>query len=167
MPCSLEAYRQRIGEFQFCIDRTKYCKSSPCSPRKNISVMFGRTVCRALIICVFILILKTYGGIDNGQRKMIKENVVFHGISNVKKMNCECLSMIGGSIFKWMSKKKINKLVHISNGNRGKQGKGITCIYWNKGSSLLRNKHEDIKQIIQDHKTQLLIVLSLAIQLGL
>ena len=34
---------------------------------------------------------------------------------------------------------KLNKLVHITNGNRGQRGKGITCLYWNKRPSFLSN----------------------------
>ena len=48
------------------------------------------------------------------------------------------------SFFSRISPSKKNKLAHIRNGNRGQRGKGITCMYWNKGPSFLANKQEDI-----------------------
>ena len=41
-------------------------------------------------------------------------------------------------------------------GNRGQRGRGITCLYWNKGPSLLTNKQADIQSIIADHKPHIL-----------
>ena len=52
------------------------------------------------------------------------------------------------TVFMWISKEKINKLVYIINGNKSRRGQGITCAYWNKGPSLLTNKQSDIKTLI-------------------
>ena len=62
----------------------------------------------------------------------------------------------GTTVFIWITKAKINKLVHIINGNKSQRGRGITCAYWNKGPSLLINKQSDIKTIIQVHKPHIL-----------
>ena len=62
----------------------------------------------------------------------------------------------GANIFICISKRSINKLAHIINGNRRLRGHGITCLYWNKGSSLLSNKQDEIKQIIQEHKPHIM-----------
>ena len=43
------------------------------------------------------------------------------------------------SVFSRMSPTELNKLAHITNGNRGKRGKGINCLYWNKGPAFLCN----------------------------
>ena len=51
-----------------------------------------------------------------------------------------------------LSSKVINKKAHILNGNQASQGKAITLCYWNKGSSYLSNKQEDISEIINTHK---------------
>ena len=45
-----------------------------------------------------------------------------------------------------------NKMAHITNGNRGQRGRGVTCLYWNKGPSFLTNKMLDIETIVQAHK---------------
>ena len=120
--------------------------------------MFGRLSYCALIIFTFILVMNTYRDLRDVNRKIMSGNVVIRGSSNIFRTNDNSLSLSGGgSIFSWMTrKKKINKSVHITNGNTGNQGKGITCIYWNKGPSFLKNKQEEIKQIIQDHKPHIL-----------
>ena len=41
-------------------------------------------------------------------------------------------------------------------GNRNQQGKGIKCVLWNKGSSLLQNKHSEIESIIAGHQPHIL-----------
>ena len=51
----------------------------------------------------------------------------------------------------WLTKENINRLAHIKNGNRGQRGRGMNCVYWNKGNSLLKNKMQDIKVIVRDH----------------
>ena len=51
-----------------------------------------------------------------------------------------------------ISSKEQNKHVHIINGNNSRRGKPMTICYWNKGSSLLSNKQEDISEIIQKYK---------------
>ena len=56
----------------------------------------------------------------------------------------------------YLSRTERNKLAHSRYGNRGKRGKGITCIYWNKGPSHLINKHQDIETVIADHHPHIL-----------
>jgi hypothetical protein len=60
------------------------------------------------------------------------------------------------TVFIWITRAKMNKLAYTINGNRGQRGRGITCAYWNKGPSLLINKQEDIKSILEDHKPHIL-----------
>ena len=62
----------------------------------------------------------------------------------------------GAAIFPWMDRTQQNKLAHMTSGNRGKRGKGIKCIYWNKGPSFLTNKQLDIETIISSHKPHIL-----------
>jgi hypothetical protein len=56
----------------------------------------------------------------------------------------------------WNTRIQKNKLAHINFGNRGQRGKGITCMYWNKGPSMLNNKQMDIETIIADHHPHVL-----------
>ena len=43
----------------------------------------------------------------------------------------------------WETHAKQNKMAHITHGNIGQRGKGVTCVYWNKGPSFLTNKMND------------------------
>ena len=47
-------------------------------------------------------------------------------------------------------------MAHTTNGNRGQRGKGINCVYWNKGPSFLCNKQLDIETIVERHKPHVL-----------
>ena len=59
-------------------------------------------------------------------------------------------------IYPWEDHKQRNKLTHILNGNRERRGRGINCVYWNKGPSFLVNKLTDIKCIVEEHKPHIL-----------
>ena len=61
-------------------------------------------------------------------------------------------SQLAASISLWITKSEKNKLAHILNGNKNQRGTGIKYLYWNKGSSFLFNKMEEISSIIQTHK---------------
>ena len=56
----------------------------------------------------------------------------------------------------YLSSAKKNQLIHAINGNKSKAGRSITCLYWNKGPSLLINKHQDLETIIADHHPHIL-----------
>ena len=56
----------------------------------------------------------------------------------------------------WMTRRDRNRAAHITHGNRGQRGKGVTCLYWNKGPSSLSNKMIDIETIIDTHKPHIL-----------
>ena len=58
--------------------------------------------------------------------------------------------------FSCVSRTDRNKMAHITNGNRGQRGRGITCVYWNKGPSFLCNKQLDIETIVETHKQHVL-----------
>ena len=56
----------------------------------------------------------------------------------------------------WLDRRQRNKLTHSNNGNGGQRGKGIKCLYWNKGPAHLINKQLDIETIISTHKPHIL-----------
>jgi hypothetical protein len=62
----------------------------------------------------------------------------------------------GSSTFAWLDRSQRNKLTHTIFGNRGHRGKGINCLYWNKGPAHLLNKQLDIETIIETHKPHIL-----------
>ena len=81
----------------------------------------------------------------------------YHGMSmSTSVWDPGLCTTVGASVFTWVTRAEINQSIHSINGNRGNRGKGITCIYWNKGPSLLINKQEDIKTVIERHKPHIL-----------
>ena len=59
---------------------------------------------------------------------------------------------VGHKIPYILSSKVTNRAAHAVNGNQASRGKPITLCYWNKGSSFLLNKQEDISDIINTYK---------------
>ena len=49
-----------------------------------------------------------------------------------------------------------NSLAKATFGNRSQQGRGIKCVVWNKGSSLLQNKHLEVESIIESNHPHIL-----------
>ena len=66
------------------------------------------------------------------------------------------LGSTSSSTFSWLNIKQRNKITHMISGNRGQRGKGINCVYWNKGPAFLCNKQLDIESIIDTHKPHIL-----------
>ena len=56
----------------------------------------------------------------------------------------------------WLTSVERNALAKAKSGNRSQRGKGIKCVVWNKGSSLLQNKHLEIETVIAGHQPHIL-----------
>ena len=56
----------------------------------------------------------------------------------------------------WLTRAERNSIMRSIHGNRGQRGKGIKIVAWNKGSSLLHNKHQEIETIIAGHQPHIL-----------
>ena len=56
----------------------------------------------------------------------------------------------------WLTRMQRNSKVRSENGNRGQRGRGIKILAWNKGNSLLQNKHAEIENIIAGHHPHIL-----------
>ena len=56
----------------------------------------------------------------------------------------------------WLTSMERNTLAKATFGNRSQRGRGIKIVMWNKGSSLLQNKHPEIETVIDAHKPHIL-----------
>ena len=56
----------------------------------------------------------------------------------------------------WLTSAEWSALCKAKFGNRSQKDKGIKIIMWNKGSSLLQNKHHEIQTLIGDHKPHIM-----------
>ena len=182
MTCSLNIYRQRIGTYYpASIRKMTPWKKSTYGNSRNLS--FRIRLKLTLIMTNYLIIIFFLPMIfKNGPHKQDLNPSIYSilnhptstaplqqylvtpydpstwedtGVHNIFKA-VEPGIMSATSVFLWMTRAQINKLVHTMQGNRGQRGRGITCLYWNKGPSLLTNKQADIKSIIADHKPHIL-----------
>ena len=177
MTCSLQDYRLRIGTYQQSIryrtsswkknmTRTNYLKTSfPQTLLINLYLM---------ILC-YLPVMLDYQPLKSNFNQgraasstctvtatptstfplcqgliCTKPTSLFHAWYSIKWDLGPCRPTI------YLSRKEINRTAHATNGNRGKRGQGITCLYWNKGPSLLTNKHQDLETLVAEHHPHIL-----------
>ena len=158
MSCSLITYRQRIGQFNLCCS---YTQTYRCSKPYRHGSYFSKECKRAVVVLLLYLLcsltvkwsaqLCIHGVICQGDYVSGQEGLHVNGISQCqtnRETNITKMFYTVSFVFSWLSKLEMNKMAHIVYGNRQNFGKGITCVYWNKGPSFLKNKRQDIKQII-------------------
>ena len=90
-----------------------------------------------------------------------QENMGGRSVGRVQdiRWNEDSISKVGSNgapALTWLNRRQRNKLTHAIFGNRGQRGKGIKCLYWNKGPAHLVNKQLDIETIIGTHKPHIL-----------
>ena len=85
----------------------------------------------------------------HGESRLIGVVTFIRGTEDLSKTS-------GATTYAWLDRRQRNKLNHVIYGNRGSRGKGIKCLYWNKGPSHLQNKQLDIETIIDSHKPHIL-----------
>ena len=166
MTCSLQTYRARIGTFQSYYK----VKKSPCSSPSPQSS--GNPPGAHLAAAYILLLLTSYYLLStsieppswqNYQVPCSDYQVPSSGTSTAFLFGSRTdqdqdihLWDPGGTTFAWLDKTMQNKLAHIISGNRGQRGKGIKCIYWNKGPAFLANKQMDIETIVSSHTPHIL-----------
>ena len=180
MTCSLETYRFRIGSFNLGRTKQRYFRKtndgstgSPLiftpifillllgnglglEPPEHLvhTEQAGEVRGGASSSCNFFMTTKEWSCSEMSSYIWDPGRLVVElgGVSSVNANE----SKNRRSVFTWRTKAAINKLAHIFNGNRENRGKGLTCIYWNKGPSLLVNKQDDILTVIRDHKPHII-----------
>ena len=137
MGISLGLYRSRIGTY--CPTRIKSSnKKSTATKTSNI----------VLVLSIILLLSSLAVGVQVlHQLLAIQPPPVKHGrVVDHDTPNYKLFSPC------WLTSRHRNFLAKMINGNRGARGTGIKLIHWNKGSSLLKNKHAEIETIISDHQ---------------
>ena len=162
MTCSLQTYRQRIGTYhQRPKKKTNFMYNKPSSFRPRL---IFNLILPIFIYCLGILSLpfaQEYSPpyVPNPDSCSLTPHLVapvYHSTLAKLSVSWDPGPGSGLGCTAYLSRKIRNKMVHIENGNRGKRGKSITCLYWNKGPSLLINKHQDLETIIADHHPHIL-----------
>ena len=151
MGCSIECYRLRIGSFSQKVPKVKTVGS------RHNKVKLKKVECIFLSWCIIYLLvlLSSIHQEHYGRLTMNNPSIRQINISRpTKSTSAEVLDQ-NQVAFKnpyLVATKLLNKEIHTLNGNHSKRGKPIKICYWNKGSSFLINKTEDVKEIINTHK---------------
>ena len=171
MPCSLQIYRARIGTFL-----PKYFRKSsiiPRTPSSSMTAPLSLIIVMTLYCCLVLHVdIRSTSRIENNISSVTIENDIIEnfvgkpslantqwnpGLTKLlvgKRQTLELLESVSNTIHPWNDHKEMNKLMHIISRNMERRGRGINCIYWNKGPTYLVNKQMDIKTIVQDLKPQ-------------
>ena len=183
MTCSLEIYRIRIGTYNNRQTyRRKYCTVSGSGNRLrkiNLLVRLLIAIYTSTVVSLPVLLKSPINSSLTWQIKPCSSTLTFivpkYQISSSDQhypltqvtsfvhppanMSCQFDIWDPGDAsiqsHPWIFSLDWNKIAHITYGNRGQRGKGITCVYWNKGPAFLHNKITDIESIVQSHKPQI------------
>ena len=178
MTCSIEIYRQKIGTYQLGpnvksnFSRPRTYRTNRFRPRLGLSLLIYSYSVIIIFLPNILGTLPTHrenpspwcctsvpplvsASYSKGPTKLH----LVRSTASSQLLYCSPEIWDPGpskGLARYLSNIKRNKLAHILNGNQGKRGKGINCLYWNKGPSLLANKHHDIETIIADHHPHVL-----------
>ena len=175
MTCSLQTYRTRVGTFQnrrFKLKPEKVRISNSQQHSTTYFLIFFIILYSGLIVNASSLqqlssswISSTNTGstftFGSGCSEQLHSLVWDPGIKHLDNWRTRDdplgdLGSTASSTFSWLNIKQRNKITHMISGNRGQRGKGINCVYWNKGPAFLCNKQLDIESIIDTHKPHIL-----------
>ena len=145
MGCSLDTYRARIGNFGgTSSSKRKIRKRNGKKGKDNVSVLILGLL--YLSLCIYILATAPMPPSPSIPQEYIRPS------PNQGKEQYQVSSIYPYRI----SSRKLNKVVHIKNGNQTNRGKQISICYWNKGSAYLENRKADIGQIIHKYRPMVL-----------
>ena len=158
MGIPLQTYRIRIGSFQ------PYLKIGSSSKQKRSSQYKASLSPKSgILLLILIIFLPAFIHLNRESYEATSQSfdvsccyqgkLVKRGGSVLLTQACmyHHISIHLAAPRSWLSSKHRNSLVKAVNGNRACHGRGIKCVLWNKGNSLLQNKQEDIEMIIRTH----------------
>ena len=168
MSCSLSVYRARIGTF--LPNTFRKSSSIPRTPSSSLTAPLAFIIVMTLYCSLALHVnIRSTNRLENDDCIATLENNNFENIEAMLSFTNPGITrlLVGNKKIKdllettgtvttishpWCNHREMNKLMHIYNGNRERRGRGINCIYWNKGPAFLANKQLDIKTIVEEHK---------------
>ena len=152
MAISIDSYRSRIGLIENRIIRIRSRKNVAS---KNSSIFYPRP--SLVLLAIFI-------ANSSGMLGSCKADTL-HPPQDSPQQQAQvypCNQLFYSTLIKYNSPTKPqapvnhNSLSRYKYGNRGKKKNGITIMHWNKGSSILANKLDDIETIVEEYTPHLL-----------
>ena len=163
MGVGIQQYRSAIGTNEcsscktFSVHNSKNSNTNYVCPKHKVSLIVFSKVNIIFFATFFLLIQYNIAQINDKahSNNNITNQVQEKGYRLMSQSHISCQSKIKTYSF-WQSNKSRNKNIKSVNGNRYSRGKGIKLLAWNKGNSLLQNKHNDIQTLIRTHKPHIL-----------
>ena len=145
MTCSLENYRQKIGTYQqrpLMKRNFKYNSPRTIRPKLSFKILVPIfTYCLGILFLPYALEYYPPTCVPNPDSCSSTPPPVFS--ETPQTQNIEPSNPSGG-FFLWLTKKEINKNIHLTNGNKNKQG--YKYFAWNCDKGFIsENKIEDLK----------------------
>ena len=145
MTCSLENYRQKIGTYQqrpLMKRNFKYNSPRTIRPKLSFKILLPIfTYCLGILFLPYVLEYYPPTYVPSPDSCSSTPPPVFS--ETPQTQNIEPSNPSGG-FFLWLTKKEINKNIHLTNGNKNKQG--YKYFAWNCDKGFIsENKIEDLK----------------------
>ena len=167
MGVPIQEYRSRIGTFYQSSYKITGRSRSFSSGSDNISLKPALAVL-SLVFFIFVFAHQNQGSFKF-QAKLQSPPESWHPTQHYQPWLSPCSITSCPRLFSryrlssdleapssWLTAVERNSLARAKFGNRNQQSRGIKCIVWNKGSSLLENKHSEIETLIGNYHPHVL-----------
>ena len=152
MGVSLQIYRVRIGSFQGLNTLRKKSKikdNPPYSTWYFFNLIFI-IISLSCLSSIFLQPGRSSSQNQSPQQPWIRSSPTTSCCQKPVQLSALLTSK------SWLTSEAWNSLCKARNGNRNQRGRGIKVIMWNKGSSLLQNKHQEIETLIEEYTPHIL-----------
>ena len=170
MTCSLQTYRTRIGTYNIkqTTYRKEYSKNGTERNQQKQKLLISLVLTNyCLLVLLGPSLLCPYPPIvfqslpsratsSYTSSNQVQEVLIITTQSHTWDPGTAANLFTFQSYLSWITSTHRNKLAHITYGNRGQRGRGITVVYWNKGPSYLHNKQHEIESLVSTHKPHIL-----------
>ena len=164
MAVSIDVYRSRIGQFgnSKLGRRKKYNSSSNPKVQTRSSIISIILAIATIIAISLVAPSNCYSNNSYYKPRNLHQTkpAMYLPLSPPLTVSHTELSQLSSQKFQYPFQPpppaNNNFLARYKFGNRGRKKNGITIMHWNKGSSFLINKKDDIETVIENYKPQVL-----------
>ena len=162
MGISLQTYRIRIGSFQ--VNAGTNAKTTSSSVKSSFGLSFKSKLLLLFLLSLILVVVHSHN-FENIELPSpcfqlspptpppwseLRANS-----SRIPRVVSQLIAALAAPK-SWLTSRQRNSLARATYGNRSHRGRGIKCVMWNKGNSLLQNKHDEVEEIISSYSPHIL-----------